>query len=259
MGLDLAWTATHPSGVCVVVEDGRGRTAVVEIASRITPVGALAAELAGLGPDVVAAIDAPLVRGEACSAERELGRVFGRYRASAYLASRTFLESRRPPLDCGPRLGVALAAAGFSLDPLAVRAGSGGRHAFEMYPHAFHVAAFGLDERIVYKKGRRAVRLAGLARYQGLLQGLLERWTPGVTGDPRVAALLDRGATAARGTALKALEDQLDALTCMVSAVIARREGIRRGEVFGDPIAGSIAVPGMHLDSRFMAQTVSCC
>ncbi len=259
VGLDLAWTATHPSGVCVVEEDRSGRTRLLEIASRMTPAVPMATALAEMGPDVVVAVDAPLIRTEACTAERELGRVFGRYRAGAYLASMTFLESRRPPLDMGPRLGRALLAAGFSLNPLDVTAGSSARQAFEMYPHAFHVAVFGLEERILYKKGRRAVRLAGLARYQELLRGMLERWTPEVAMDPGVRALLRSPALEARGAALKAVEDQLDALTCMLSAVVARQEGIRRGEVFGDPIAGSIAVPGMHLDSRFMAQTVSCC
>jgi len=258
VGLDLAWTTTHPSGVCVIETSG-GTARLVEVASRITPVDALAAEMLALGPDVVVAVDAPLIRRDGCMAERELGRVFGgKYRASAYMASMAFLESRKPLLNAGPRLGDALCALGFTLDPLVMLAGGGGRRAFEMYPHAFHVAAFGLDERIPYKKGRRATRLTGMAQYQVLLGVLLEEWAPGVGADARVRGLLAADALEAKGKALKAVEDQLDAISCAVAALMAGKDGIGRGEVFGDPATGSIAVPGMRRDSRFIAPTASC-
>ncbi|MCA9830587.1 MAG: DUF429 domain-containing protein [Dehalococcoidia bacterium] len=256
-GLDLAWTTTHPSGVCVLETIG-GTARLVEIASQITPVEVLAADMRDLGPDSIVAVDAPLIRRDGCMAERELGRVFGRFHASAYMASMAFLESRKPPLDAGPRLGDALSGVGFTLDPLLVLAGGGGRRAFEMYPHAFHVAAFGLDERILYKKGRRATRLAGMARYQALLGALLDDWAPEVAADARVRELLAPDALKAKGKALKAVEDQLDAISCAVAALMAGRDGICRGEVFGDPATGSIAVPGMRRDSRFIAPTASC-
>lgn len=230
-----------------------GSIRLAEVASRITVVEALAEELRGYGPDVLVAIDAPLIRREGCTAERALGRVFGRFHASAYMASMQFLKSRRPPLDAGPRLGTALAAAGFSLDPLMIRPGGRGLGAFEMYPHAFHVAAFGLEQRILYKKGRRATRVAGMAAYQAHLSALLAGWAPGVLCEPPVEALLSGGALEARGSALKAVEDQMDAVTCMVAALMAGRDGIGRDEVFGEPATGTIAVPGMRRDSRFIA------
>ncbi|MGD9932690.1 MAG: DUF429 domain-containing protein [Dehalococcoidia bacterium] len=258
VGLDLAWTTTHPSGVCVV-ETAGGQARLIEVASRITPVESLVAEMVALGEDVVAAVDAPLIRRDGCTAERELGRVFGRFHASAYMASMPFLESRKPPLDVGPRLGDALQVAGFTLDPLLIEAGGGGLRAFEMYPHAFHVTVFGLEERILYKKGRRATRVAGMGRYQAFLRALLEEWAPRVGADPRIRALLAPVALEARGRALKAVEDQLDAVSCVMAAMMAGRDGISRGEVFGDPETGSIAVPGMRRDSRFIARTATCC
>ena len=258
VGLDLAWTTTHPSGVCVV-ETAGGQARLIEVASRVTPVETLTAEMLALGQDVVVAVDAPLIRRDGCIAERALGRVFGRFHASAYMASMAFLESRKPPLDVGPRLGAALRAAGFTLDPLLIEAGSGGLRAFEMYPHAFHVTVFGLEERILYKKGRRATRVAGMAQYQSLLGGLLDEWAPEVAADARVRGLLAADALEARGKGLKAVEDQLDAISCAVAALIAGRDGISQGEVFGDPETGSIAVPGMRRDSRFIARTASCC
>jgi predicted RNase H-like nuclease len=122
-----------------------------------------------------------------------------------------------------------------------------------MYPHAFHVAAFGLAERILYKKGRRAVRLAGFALYQQHLRRLLDSHAPGLADAAAIAPLLEPGALEARGRALKALEDQLDAITCAVAALIAWRHGVAPGEVFGDSASGYIAVPGMWLNPNFVA------
>ncbi|MEZ4480306.1 MAG: DUF429 domain-containing protein [Dehalococcoidia bacterium] len=256
-GLDLAWTTTHPSGVCVLETIG-GTARLVEIASQITPVEVLAADMRDLGPDSIVAVDAPLIRRDGCMAERELGRVFGRFHASAYMASMAFLESRKPPLDAGPRLGDALSGVGFTLDPLLVLAGGGGRRAFGYARTRSMWRRLGWTNASSIRRGRRATRLAGMARYQALLGALLDDWAPEVAADARVRELLAPDALKAKGKALKAVEDQLDAISCAVAALMAGRDGICRGEVFGDPATGSIAVPGMRRDSRFIAPTASC-
>jgi predicted RNase H-like nuclease len=210
-------------------------------------------ELLGHGGSVVAAVDAPLLRRPGCMAERELARAFGRYHAAAYNANMDFLE--RKGLLAGPRLGEALLSARFSLDPLALTACAEGRFAFEMYPHAFHVAAFGLERRLGYKKGRIAGRKAELAVYQEQLRAMVGRLAPGLADDERVVDVLASSALTATGRALKALEDRLDALTCALAALIAWRDGISAGDVFGDAESGYIAVPGLLRDPRFVART----
>jgi predicted RNase H-like nuclease len=184
-------------------------------------------------------------------AERELARSFGRYHAAAYNANLDFLS--RKGLLAGPALGDALVAAGFIIDPLAIVPAASGRFAFEMYPHAFHVVAFQLQRRLGYKKGRIAARREAFALYQEALRLLLATQAPDVAADPRVAALLRHEVLAARGRALKAVEDQLDALSCALAALIAWRFGLVRDEVFGDAETGYIAVPGLARDSRFIA------
>jgi predicted RNase H-like nuclease len=253
-GIDLAWTDHRESGVCIL--EARGEEAALSrLEARTDTVAGFVEELTSLGPDVVVAVDAPLIRREGCMAERRLGTVFGgKYKASAYLATTAFLESRRPPLDAGLRLGVALAAAGFELDPLRLAPGARGRFAFEMYPHAFHVAEFGLPERLAYKKGRRAARLRGFAEYQDRLRQLADSLAPGLAASGAIAATLDPAALAVRGRGLKALEDRLDALTCALAALIAWRVGIVADDVFGDAAEGYIAVPGLHRTPFFMAR-----
>ncbi|MBI2765128.1 MAG: DUF429 domain-containing protein [Chloroflexi bacterium] len=250
VGLDLAWTPHHESGLCALRLDSAGFE-LIELSCRIETPAAFAAILAGFGPDAVAAVDAPLVRTAACTAERELARAFGRYRASAYNANTSFLE--RKGLMAGPQLGDALRAQGFSLDPSSLAPCGTGRVAFEMYPHAAHVVHFSLAERLKYKKGRLAGRLLAFVAYQAHLRGFAERTAPGLAENRAIAALLDPAAIPAAGRALKAHEDQLDALTCALVACRAWRDGVAACEIFGSAAAGYIAVPGLRFDSRFGA------
>lgn len=242
-GIDLAWTPHHESGICLV-SLVCGKPSLMSLDARVVSPAALAAELDSSGPAVVAAIDAPLVVTAARTAERELGHIFGRYRAPAHSASLRLLESTGRM--AGPYLGRLLEAAGFSLDPWALLPASAGRHALEVYPHAAHVRLFGLDERIPYKRkrGRDMAFVRGqLQRYQALLLDILRRDLPGLTDDSRVGARLDPAATCARGAALKRLEDELDALTCAYAAWHAWVCGSSGLELFGNAADGHIAVP----------------
>ena len=251
-GIDLAWTRHHDSGICIV----RGEPGHLEIVSHfagVTPVESLSETLVALGPDVVAAIDAPLVVGPGRTAEREVGRAFSKYRASAHSANQDLL--RREGRDAGPRLAEALAAAGFVLDPAAVTRHAPGRFAFEVYPHALHVCWFELDQRIPYKRkaGRGVASCrAALGILQRHLANSLETIAPELLG-PLAADLDPQAPLLAKGAALKRLEDRLDALTCAIAAMRAWREGMAPGDVLGEGLTGYVAVPGLALDCRFGA------
>lgn len=249
VGLDLAWTSHHETGLCVFAENGgEVRLAALECLVR-TPAG-FADLLAGYGPDIVAAIDAPLVITPARQAERLLARHFGRYRASAHQANEALL--RKNGMMAGPELAGHAATHGFILDPLALAARCGGRFAFEVYPHACHVVWFRLAERIRYKQKpgvRVADRRAGLRELQCRLRGVLAAELPAAAHD--LASILDPAAAAARGRSLKQLEDMLDAITCAVAAFRAWRDGLTGGDVLGTAADGYVAVPGLAADPRF--------
>lgn len=241
VGLDLAWKDGRPSGLCVLRDHGDVVELVLVECRVDTPEG-WAHFLSSLGPNSVVAVDAPLAWRTACHAERALGRAFGRYHAAPYMAGSDFL--RRLELTCGPRLAEALIGEGFDLDPRKLQlAGAPGRFAFETYPHAFHVRTFALERRIPYKKGRMEGRRAGMNAYQEHLARALCEHAPAVAADPRMAVLLAPEATAARGPALKALEDQLDAVTCVLAALFAWRNGVREADLFGEPVEGYIVIP----------------
>jgi predicted RNase H-like nuclease len=242
-GIDLAWTETHETGVCLVEMNGAG-CHVVELSARVVTPGGLAAKLAGLGDVVFVAIDAPLIVTPERRAEHELGKAFGAYKASAHSANLELLI--KTERMAGPMLADELAASGFSLDPTDILPSSAGWHAIEVYPHAAHVRLFDLTEHIPYKQ--KAHRPVGCRRkqfgvYQGLLAGLLGRDLPGLLESAELRGRLAPAATLARGAALKRLEDELDAITCMYVAFHAWRLGSAGLDVYGSVRDGYIAVP----------------
>ncbi len=247
IGLDLAWTPHHETGICVI--EGHGHAArLVVLEARIGTVEWFAQLCCSFGEDVVVAIDAPLIVGPGRRAERELAAVFGAAKASAYTASPAFLA--RMNGMAGPDLAALLRTRGFQVVPSALIPRAGGRVAVEVFPHPAHVELFGLAERIPYKKGRIAERRAAFALYQDYLRALIAREIPGLLDDTRLLDVLSRVAAARKGKALKAVEDQLDAVTC---AYVAHHCWLAPGSfrVFGDDGNGAIVVPlargaGLH-------------
>lgn len=250
VGIDLAWTDHRESGFAVVEGDARGWR-LVALDAEVLTIAELSDRCAG--PNVVAAIDAPLVVGPERYAERLVGRAFGRYKASAHSASAA-VRARR---DAGVRLCSELVSLGWSGDPLAKEAPQ--RWALEVYPHTCHVSWFNLSERIKYKtKWGLAIARIGLRELQCRLECSFAAELPSLALDARLTTVLRADVTELRGQKLKHLEDQLDALTCVLAAFYAWRDGVAPCEVFGDGAQGYIAVPGLRRDSRSDLHAVGC-
>jgi len=244
VGLDLAWGDKNDSGLCIVDGDR------VEISCWRGEVEELAEMLTGLGADVVAGVDAPLIVGQGRRAEAELARRMGRYGVYAHSSA----AAVRNGYDRGLRLARLLDARGFSLDPRHFGAGTRGRFAFEVYPHAGHVVLFGLDGLIRYKqkKGRTAASLnVALGEYRTRLLG----WSAQAEWPAAMAANAWQEVAGQKaylaGKARKRHEDQLDAMTCAALAYLAWRDGLCSCEVVGEADQGYIVVPGLHSDRRF--------
>jgi len=239
VGLDLAWTATRETGICVIRGHGNGAE-LVALETRVASPTDFAEYVSSYGQDVAVAIDAPLVVTEERRAEADLGTMFGRFKAGAYSAKPAFLAKMGG--EAGPNLAVAIADRGFDLDPSAVSLP--GRHAFEVYPHAAHVVFFDLRERLAYKKGTVVARREAMRAYQQRLHGLLRRLAPGVVGSAALEEVLAPEAVEVGGAELKRLEDTLDAITCASIAIHCAVAGRGGYEVFGCLAHGYIVVPG---------------
>lgn len=239
LGLDLAWTPHHETGICAFDEDGQ----LLALETRVATPEQFADLACAFGDDVVVAVDAPLIVTPLRSAEREVARAFARFRASPHQANLELLRSTNRM--AGPDLYTRLLGRGFRCEPALAGSGPGGRHVMEVYPHAAHVRLFGLEERLPYK--RKKGRTVGfmrvhLRRYQECLRSLLVAELPPLLADPAVEALLAPGSVDCRGRSLKQMEDMLDALTCAWVARHAWTYGSAELEVFGDE-HGHVAVP----------------
>ena len=224
--------------MCIVQFDESGEGTLLELDAYADSPAGFANRIAGFEGNVIAAIDAPLVIGVERTAERQLARVFGKAKASAYTANEAFLAGFNGL--AGPLLMAELRDRGFEHGPPVP---GHGRSAVEVYPHAAHVALFALPERILYKRGRLDSRRAGMRLYQLYLARHLASHWPWAATDERIISVLDPDAVNVPGKALKHLEDRLDAITCAYAGWHIATHGLAGTHVFGDALNGLIAVP----------------
>lgn len=234
IGIDLAWGNRNPTGLAHLVSDGPGCRLVR--AERLTTDEEILewVEACG-GDDVWLGIDAPIIArnppGTSRPADKMVSARFARYHAGVYPANRVRCE--RPI-----RLCRKLRRRGFSSNPWLP--GRGGRRQLEIFPHLVQVAFFERPRIIKYKKGPVQARQAGLAEFQAAIETHLARQDPPLLPSPELAGLLSDDPRALRGSALKSLEDRLDALLCAYMALYFHAWGRTRCEVIGDHAEGYI-------------------
>jgi pyridoxamine 5'-phosphate oxidase len=231
LGIDFGWqgkasglAALEWTGVALHLIDLR---LLVDTAQILNWVDAMARN------DTTVAIDAPIVipnAGGMRQADKLAHSKYGRYHAGAYPASRERAYWQRTT-----GLSDALLERGFQHgDTMTARAP--GRYQIEVHPHAATVQLNALDRIVKYKRGTLAVRRAGLERVRSLLLERLPRLTPSLP-------IPDLPPIPATGPALKALEDQLDAIMCAYVAAHWWFWGPERNEVLGNANDGYIVVP----------------
>jgi pyridoxamine 5'-phosphate oxidase len=184
-------------------------------------------------PDTVIGIDAPTVIPNETGmrvADKLAHSRYGKYHAGCYPASRARTYWKRTT-----GLSLDLRKRGFRHgDQMTPRAR--GRFQIEVHPHAATVQLNELDRIVKYKRGRLAERRLELGR---LRQFILDRM-PTLT--PRLI-LPDLPEIPMKGLELKAVEDQLDAITCAYVAAHWWYWGLQRNEVLGNSEEGYIVVP----------------
>lgn len=221
VGIDLAWGRRNPSGVAALGPDGK----VLE-AGLLGP-GEAAGWLRGLGSDVLAFVDAPLVVANptgqrAC--ETAIGRCYGRWKVSAHSSNlgRTDLA--------GVELVAEASTHGYRVHDGLDGPPEGGRWLAESFPHTtlVGVAELGFDtERPLYKRRPRAiptmaefrpVRSRAFASIVAALSGLTD--PPLELGShQRTRRWLDQQVPEQDGL-YKAEEDVLDAVICAWTAAL---------------------------------------
>ncbi len=243
IGLDLAWSPRNRSGAAVIMGDAHGGQlkATPVLLRTDDEIVAYIEQHASTSPAIVA-VDAPLwvpnMRGQRL-AETELGQAFRRYEAGAHPANRQRLAVAG--VVRGEALVAALQQRGFS-HASTITSGIAVRQVIEVFPHPAMIALFGLDRTLKYKaRANRSLELR-LRAWQHYQQHLLAL----TTADPQLqghAEFVQQDVARLRGRALKAYEDQVDALFCAYIALYAWRWGSTRCRTFGTLTEGYIFTP----------------
>lgn len=246
LGIDFGWVS-QPSGLCCLdwnqrhlclvelrrdspaatdppeQEQPHNLTTILHWVDQHLPVG----EPGGI------AVDAPTLIPNATGmrvCDRLAHQYFGKYHAGCYPANLSLPFAERTLA-----LGHGLEARGFAHAPTLLPQQSQ-RFQIEVFPHPAMVHLFGLERILKYKKGKVAERRAELSRLRDYILTVLPRLEPPLH-PPALPAI------PTRGTALKAVEDQLDSLICAYVAAYWWYWGLERNWVLGDRHTGYIVVP----------------
>jgi predicted RNase H-like nuclease len=242
LGVDLGWQS-GPTGLCCL-HMAAGSLALVacDRLQATAEILAWIAHWADGAASAVVAVDAPtLIPNETGMRlpDRLAHKHFGRYDAGCYPANRG-----RPFAEKLIAFGLALEALGFAHQPHS-DAKPQGRFQLEVFPHPATVHLFGLSKILKYKKGTLAQRRPELEKLRRYQLDVLPSLEPALTLEES-----DLPKIPLTGAAMKAVEDQLDALTCAYAAAHWWYWGLERNWVLGDVEEGYIVVPAALSSGR---------
>lgn len=235
LGVDLGWQS-GPTGLCCLhLEENTLRLVALDRLQTVGEILAWIAQWADGSTSAVVAVDAPtLIPNETGMRlpDRLAHKYFGRYDAGCYPANQG-----RPFAEKLIAFGLALESLGFQHRPHS-DAKPQGQFQLEVFPHPATVHLFGLSKILKYKKGTLAQRRPELEKLRQYQLDVLPTLEPALT--LRAGDLPEIPLT---GAAMKAVEDQLDSLTCAYAAAHWWYWGVEQNWVLGNVSEGYIVVP----------------
>jgi len=235
LGVDLGWQS-GPTGLCCLhLEGDILRMEALDRLQTAEEILAWISHWAEGSSNAVVAVDAPtLIPNETGMRlpDRLAHKHFGRYDAGCYPAN-----LGRPFAKKLVAFGLALEALGFQHRPHSPPRPQG-RFQLEVFPHPATVHLFGLSKILKYKKGTLAQRRPELEKLRQYQLSVLPTLEPALE-----LTKSDLPEIPFTGAAMKAVEDQLDALTCAYAAAHWWVWGMERNWVLGDVGEGYIVVP----------------
>lgn len=239
LGIDFGWRS-QPSGLCCLDwQDGRLQLSELTRLSAIAEILEWVDHCTGNHEAAVIAVDAPTLIPNATGMrlpDRLTHKYFGKFHAGCYPANLGSPFAQRTL-----ELGLSLESRGFAHAPT-IEPQKIGRYQIEVFPHPAQIHLFGLDRILKYKKGLLLERRAELSRLRDYIVTRLPQHQPPL----ELNAVINSGIipeVPSKGTALKALEDQLDSLICAYVAAHWWYWGLERNLVLGDRTEGYIIVP----------------
>jgi len=253
LGIDLGWRS-QPSGLCCL-ELQAEMLHVLDL-TRLDGIAEILAWVDGWVPNptpAMIAVDAPTLIPNAVGMrvpDRLTHKYFGKYHAGCYPANQGSPFAARTV-----GFGLSLEARGFAHAPT-IAPKIPGRYQIEVFPHPAMVHLFDLPRILKYKKGKVAERRSELIK---LRQGILTHFPclqPALSLAPPQQSGWQLPTIPETGVALKAVEDQLDALICAYVAAYWWIWGADRNQVLGDRDTGYIVVPKPRPPGDALASSV---
>lgn len=249
LGIDLGWTS-GASGLCCLIWS-EGCLHVLDLHRQQTSADILNwVDYWASSPEpAMIAVDAPTLIPNTTGMrlpDKLTHQHFRRYHAGCYPANLGRPFARRTV-----EFGLSLEARGFAHAPV-IAPQQLGRFQIEVFPHPAIVHLFGLNRILKYKKGRIADRRLELTKLRQYILDILPALKPSLNLSSSRCPQYLRDSFLPQipttGTALKAVEDQLDSLICAYVAAYWWYWGIERNWVLGDVATGYIVVPAPALD-----------
>ncbi|WP_417438944.1 DUF429 domain-containing protein [Idiomarina sp.] len=248
-GIDLAWTAKHPTGIAFGKLKGDVVT-VTDIAHDVLTPDSICEEFKGRRVEGVA-IDAPTIINNQTGmreCEKAIGRSFGQKKASC-MPSNLEKYPNHPAVELSQKLETQ----GFQ------HLTTDKKFQVECYPHPAIINMFGLPERLKYKK-KKGMKVADQVHGQRRLGWLLRSLENSPVLRLKIANHVQVGHFKFDqehnlvGSEVKAHEDKLDAIVCLYVAAL---HAIGHTSILGSPGDGYIVVPKQqeYISTRNSAQS----
>lgn len=235
LGVDLGWSSGASGLCCLRWQQGSLELLDLQRKEETTAILAWVDRWVPSKEAGVVAVDAPTLIPNATGmrlCDRLTHQYFGRYHAGSYPANLGL-----PFAACTVAFGLSLSERGFNHAPV-MAPKQFGRYQIEVFPHPAIVQLFELPRILKYKKGKLADRRAELTRLRQYLYDRLPTLEPALDLTHSQIVL---PAIPLNGTALKAVEDQLDSLICAYVAAHWWYWGLERNWVLGGNEASQIA------------------
>ncbi|HEY9694277.1 MAG TPA: DUF429 domain-containing protein [Oculatellaceae cyanobacterium] len=248
IGIDFGWVS-GASGLCCL-EWRNNQLEILNLDRQQSNVDILTWLETWISPDEpgIIAVDAPTLIPNATGMrlpDKLSHKYFGKYHAGCYPASLARSYAQKTV-----QFGLELEVRGFVHAPI-IEPQKLERYQIEVYPHAAIVNLFNLDRILKYKKGKLADRRIELCKLSQYIIDILPTYQPKLDlSFSSIPSLRFGGSLISEfpttGAALKALEDQLDALICAYVAAHWWYWGVERNLVLGDRTTGYIVIPNRN-------------
>ncbi len=246
IGIDLAWSYKNNTAISVLSLNSGSKSAdLVDYASMVSSDEEIV-DIVHIHnhSGVIVSIDAPLVvknRSGARPVDKEVSSRFRKFYAGAHPCNLNRFGGKVRGAELIKkfrRLGIRHNP---SIPPSERRKVT--NRVIEVFPHPAHVVLFGLEKRILYKRGNTEIKRQGLSTLRNSIREHFTKREPTLEDNAQLQNLCSVNIQDLKGKMLKSYEDTLDSLLCAYTGFYHWYWSEEKSEVIGNLRTGYIVTP----------------